>query len=124
MDDQRALRWYGVGRTALGVVLLVAPRLAKELVGPDASRTGVQVVVRIAAIRDTILGLGTVLATRNATTLSHWALLGSVADSADAIVTLAGRNHLPRGVALRAAALAASGAVTGGLLAARLANRR
>jgi hypothetical protein len=97
-----AARALAIGRVALGLGLVLAPRRAGvAAVGPDADSAGATVVARALGIRDAIFG-GMVLHTVDHPQVGkRWLTACAVADGVDAFAALAARRDLPaaRGLA-------------------------
>lgn len=110
-----------VGRTGAGVVALVWPEFAARCWLGDSHGKGpaATLLVRCVGGRDLALAIGALWALhgRSAADRHRWLILGSLADSADALATIACWPSLPR--ARRVAVAAASiGAAAVGLCAA------
>jgi hypothetical protein len=87
-----------MGRTALGAVALLFPRLpARPWIGAPAETDGAAVLARALGARDLALGIGawrTLAAKDDAA--REWVAAGALADAMDATVTLAYWSRLPR----------------------------
>jgi hypothetical protein len=79
--------WTAVGgaRVALGVAVLVAPRVARAMLPGAVDGTDARVAVRMVAARDLALGLATLTALR-AGGMPAVALASAFSDGADAVV--------------------------------------
>jgi hypothetical protein len=111
-------RLVAVGRVALGIVAMTAPRLPlRPWVGDRRDDPALLVLARALGGRDLALGLGGLLAMGGDAPARGWIEAGGWADAGDALFTLLAFRHLPR--AGRWAVLAAA---TGGAVAARLAS--
>jgi hypothetical protein len=106
-DVARALN---VGRIALGLSLVLAPRLtARSWIGDDAARPGTRVVLRAHGIRDALLG-ALALHTLDAPQVGpRYQATLAVCDAVDFGATVAARRSLPRAGAVLVAAMAAVG---------------
>jgi len=120
MDPRDLGRAYAGGRLAIGVLLVLFPRLVMGgLAGGRAQMTPALVLVtRLLGVRDAILGAGTLAAIEDgdASAVRTWMTYGAVADGGDALATLLGYRHLPRLKRFGLLAMAAGGAATGGYL--------
>lgn len=105
-----------LGRVAVGVGLLAAPRLAAGWIGGDARRPGTQVTTRALAARDLALGLGVLAAAREATPMRRWLQVGVIADGTDLAASLAAGDGIPRPGGRLVAAVAATATLTGAWL--------
>ena len=121
MGDRQAACWYAAVRVALGLGLLGVPRVMEGWVGPAARWPEAKVLTRVAGARDVALGMGTVLALRDGSSVRRWLQLAAAVDAADAVMSLCAVRHLSPRRSLPVAALAAGGAATGMWLAGRLA---
>ena len=105
----------GGGRIAIGVSFLSSPVTFLRLIGLDtASATRVTWLARIAAIRDVVLGAGTLFAAVTGRDDTSWLLAGAACDAVDAVVTGAaareGRVDRFRGALVTAGAVASAAA--------------
>ena len=110
----------GTARTAIGVVMLVAPQLLPQVLGVDAAaRARTSWLVQMVGVREVALGAGT-LAAGGAGGVRPWALAGSACDVVDALVVAAAvrRGAVSRqwgsAVALSAVAAGAAALVRAG----------
>ncbi|WP_205697726.1 hypothetical protein [Conexibacter sp. SYSU D00693] len=111
MEPVKVARLVGAGRAAIGLGMLVAPRLAVGTwIGAPADTVGTQTVVRAFGARELLLGfLQSHVAAQPGVGRRTFAAL-SLCDLVDASVTIAGRKHLPAsGVALVGVMAAAGG---------------
>jgi hypothetical protein len=81
---------FGATRVAIGVVLAIAPdRVMRPTAGPDAA-----LMTRSFAVRETVLGVGGLLAAaaarRHPSGVPLWAGLGALTDAGDLWAALAG----------------------------------
>lgn len=112
----RLLTLFGVGRTAVGVALLVAPAAARGAFGPVAGQPGGRAVIRALGVRDAALGVGLLVAVRSGAPARPWLALGAASDAVDAVVmaTTPADDLGPAHRAVLAASVA--GTVTGAVL--------
>ena len=116
---------FGVGRLVLSGALFAAPTTSVRMLGVDsASAKRMVFLVRMAAVRDMGLGVGT-LASRNSPQLPLWLAIAAVADGVDALaVAAAAKQGVTRGPAAVAAVVtAATAALVGGRAALQLIRR-
>lgn len=104
---RRLIKIGGYTRATLGVFLLVMPSLAALWLGPDARRPAVKALIRIVAIRDLILGAGSIVAANEGQHLRRWVEFTMIADGVDAVASVTAIRHTPR---LRGALMAATAA--------------
>ena len=96
MDERRAARCLALGRIALGVGMLVAPRLVGSgWVGRDAASPGARVLLRALAARDVGLGFGLKASLDRHAPTRGWLEAGLVADGTDLAATLSAGRDLP-----------------------------
>jgi len=121
MDPRDLGRAYAGGRLAIGIALMLFPRLVMGGLagGRDRMTPALVLVTRLLGVRDAILGAGTLaaIAEGDAARVRTWMTYGAVADGGDALATLAGYRQLPRFKRFGLLALATGGAGTGGYLA-------
>ena len=115
MDVERVARFLAVARIAPSVAFLAAPRrLGALFVGPGARQGGAALFARGLAVRDILLGAGTLLALRRRQPVRPWLASCAIADTVDAVATLASFRELPRkGGALTLAAALVAAALDG-----------
>ena len=80
-------------------------------IGREAQRPPTRLLVRALGARDVVLGVGTIAAAGS--DRRRWLTGSLVADAADLALTLAAREHLPRGGRTLVAAIAGGGVVLG-----------
>ena len=115
----------GTGRLVLSGALFAAPTASVRMLGVDsASAKRMTFLVRMAAIRDMGLGVGT-LASRGTPQVAVWLAVGSAADAVDAIVVAAAtKQGVTRGLSAFGTVVGAVGAaVAGGWAAGQLKGR-
>jgi hypothetical protein len=120
MNPRDLGRAYAGGRLAIGLALVLFPRLVMGgLAGGRAQMTPALVLVtRLLGVRDAILGAGTLAAleANDADGVRTWMTYGAIADGGDALATLAGYRHLPRFKRFGLLGVASGGAATGAYL--------
>ena len=80
----------GAGRLAIGAIFLAAPVSSVRLLGLDtATAARVAWLARMTAVRDGVLGAGTVVSSARRDGAGAWLLAGSVSDAVDAAVLVA-----------------------------------
>ena len=81
-----AAQWLGAARIGIGVAFLLAPRaLWRPQLHTPLDLEPVVLPLRMAAVRDLALGLGTLLAARRGSgAVRGWVEAGALADAADA----------------------------------------
>jgi hypothetical protein len=107
------------GRALIGAVIVARPVQSARMLGSDtATAQRVTWLTRMLGVRDSVIGLGGVAASRQGAGLRSWLLAGAAADAVDAVV-LAGalkqgrvKGLLPTATVPFAAGAAALGAVT------------
>jgi hypothetical protein len=105
------------GRLALGAGIAAAPSLvAGGWVGAVADRAGGRVLAMGLGGRDVGLALGTAAALRGGNGVRPWLRAGMLADAADLVGTLRGRDALPPAAVPVVAALAGGSVVLGAWL--------
>ncbi|MBV9952372.1 MAG: hypothetical protein JO291_10510 [Acidimicrobiia bacterium] len=120
MDTDTMATLYAGGRIALGTVLTLLPGATRPWLGPVAGDPDAKTAIRIAGVRDGLLGTA-VLGTRDAPDIRRtMVLLCAIADTADALMTAADLVRTRRPGAAMTTAAAAGGAVAGYVIARRL----
>lgn len=120
MAPELVARAFGLGRMAVGVLLLLAPGLGRFWVGDVARAPGGKAVVRALGARDLVLGLGLARAVEDGSPSRGWTLGGVAADAVDLLGTLAAGDAVPRSGRLGVTVAAGSGTIVGLWLAKRL----
>lgn len=96
MDERRAARSLALGRIALGVGMLAAPKsVGSGWVGRDAASPGARVLLRSLAARDLALGFGLKASLDRDAPTRGWLEAGLVADGTDLAATLIAGRDLP-----------------------------
>ena len=84
------------GRMAIGVALVLAPRLAGPMwIGRDADSRAVNVLARGLGARDLALGLGTAVALDHGAPVRGWLEEAALADAVDLVSTLLAGDSIP-----------------------------
>jgi hypothetical protein len=119
MDLPRELaRSNGLGRSAIGVALVLAPGvLGKRWVGEDELTDGAKLFARALGARDLALGLGTLLAMKEGGPTRGWLEGAALADVIDAAATLLAWKKLPPAGRSGVLAIAVTSAVQCALVA-------
>lgn len=102
----------GAGRLAIGAIFLAAPVTSVRLLGLDtATAARVTWLARMTAVRDSVLGAGTLVSSGRQQGAGGWLIAGSVSDAVDAAVLAAAlREGRLRGWRPQAIAAGAVGA--------------
>jgi hypothetical protein len=109
------------GRTAIGVVSLLAPGLlGRAMMGPDGDSGGTRLFLRVVGARDIALGLGVLAALDREAPVRSWLRASAVVDGLDAAGSLIARQHLRPTVFPAAVGAATAGALLSGWLARQL----
>jgi hypothetical protein len=96
MSPREFARALNVGRIALGLSLLLAPRLsARAWIGADAARPGTAAVARAHGIRDAVLGVIALQTIDDPLYGPRCQCLAGVCDAVDLGATVAARRSLP-----------------------------
>ncbi|HEY0345646.1 MAG TPA: hypothetical protein VGC59_13410 [Solirubrobacteraceae bacterium] len=111
MSPREYARVLNVGRIALGLSLLLAPRLsARAWIGADAARPGTATVARAHGVRDAVLGVIALQTIDDPLYGPRCQRLAGLCDAVDLGATVAARRSLPPTGAL-VGLLAAAGLV-------------
>jgi hypothetical protein len=112
-------------RTSVGIALTVAPGAPMRLAGTESPTGAALLLMRTIGIRDLVLGLGTVSASRSSdqSDARRWVKATLASDALDTVVSLAALRSIGRRDSLFAAALAL-GFVCGDLHALRTATEQ
>jgi hypothetical protein len=98
---------------AVGVALIVAPRLAGPMwIGDEANSRAVKVLARAFGARDLALGLGTAVAIDRGKPVRGWLEGAALADAVDFVATLVAGDSIPRGARRGVLAVAAASLAT------------
>lgn len=117
MSARKIATALAAGRVAFGVGMFATPGLfGKGWIGADAERPGTQMVMRVAGIRDIVLGLGGLMALSNGEDAERWIEAGIVADAGDAAAAVLARGQASA-VTVASTALIAGAAAGAGVYA-------
>ena len=121
MRPADAVRALAVGRIAIGVTMLLFPRLAGRLsIGEDGGRPAVTVISRALGVRDAVFG-GMLLHTLSSPQVARrWASALGAVDAVDCTAAFLARDALPRRLRLMFYLVAGGSAVAHAVLAPRL----
>lgn len=124
MSPRRGAWLIAAGRTALGAVILVAPRqVTTHWLGEEnAALPVVGDLARGLAVRDLALGIVTLKTLEDPVLGPRVQFLCAVADSVDALATVLARKSLPRTGAIGTVAIAGISAKAGFYFSHRLAH--
>jgi hypothetical protein len=115
MDPRTLARLHGAARIAVGAAYVAAPGpAARAWIGADGDRASVGVLARGFGARDGAIGLGVLRAVAAGYGARPWVRAGVLADAADLVATLRGRDSLP-GLRVAGVAVIAAGSVAVGL---------
>jgi hypothetical protein len=121
MDDAALAIALARGRMAVGAAAIAAPGLATRVMGDRQGVAGIApVFARMLGARDIALGLGTVIALDRGKPVRGWLEAAALADAADSIASMLGREKLSPIAFKASAVLAAASAGVGMFLARRL----
>ena len=121
MDQRQIVRLIAVGRVALGVTALVAPRRLGALAfGAPRAAGALVMATRMLGARDLVLGLGALRALDQDIDAPTWARAGAAADAADAAAALLSLGRIPARHAVPTVAVAAGSAIASFRAAPRL----
>jgi len=109
-------RLLAVIRTGIGVTTLLAPSLAKLWVGASGATVGGRTLSRSLAVREIVLGWGTLVASSDPTRLRWWLGAGAFGDCVDALGTAA-TSGLPKVSRVLVTLSSSAAAAAGGLAA-------
>jgi hypothetical protein len=124
VSPRRAAWLLGAARAALGVAVLAAPEtVTSHWLGEDnASHPAVRYLARSLGARDLVLGVLVLRTLDDARVASQVQAACAVADSVDALATVAVRSQLPPVGAVGTVAVAGAAAVAGAYLSGALAD--
>lgn len=112
MDDRFIARFVAAGRVLFGIACLAAPRQILAQWGKDASPV-VLWWIRVFGIRDVVLGAGALVSLNEDQPSTTWVKAGAIADTADVVVTVLGRDELGAAFVVPSLAVAGSAATLG-----------
>ena len=124
MSARRAVSLLGAGRAALGLAVLAAPEaVTSHWLGEDnAAHPAVRYLARSLGVRDVALGALALVTLDEPRVASQVQLASALADSVDALATVAARSRLPRVGAIGTVAVAGGAALIGVYLSRALAS--
>jgi hypothetical protein len=121
MDETTFALFSARGRIAFGVGALAAPGLmARTMTGSRKPRGAEAVFTRMWGARDLALGLGTVIALDHGTPVRGWLEAAALADTADALTAVLGRQDLTPTAFKGIVGIASASALLGLFLSRRL----
>jgi hypothetical protein len=122
VGPRRAASLLAAGRAALGVAVLVAPEaVTSRWLGEHASHPAVRYLARSLGVRDLALGILALRTLDDPRIAPQVHAACAVADSVDALATVAARSQLPAAGVIGTVAVAGGAAVAGVYLARELA---
>ena len=96
MEDRELARLLGLGRTVLGMTMVLMPRKAvRGYMGQDNPSFAAQMAIRGLGARDIALGTGLLVALEDDGDVDRWLEAGAIADAGDLLATLANFRELP-----------------------------
>lgn len=96
IEDREIARLIGLGRTVVGITMVVAPRKAvRGYVGRDDSSFAAPMMIRGLGARDIALGTGLLIALEDDGDVARWLEAGAIADAGDFLATLANFREMP-----------------------------
>jgi hypothetical protein len=124
MTPRKAAALLAAGRAALGAAVLAAPeQVTSRWLGDEHARhPAVRYLAHSLGVRDLVLGMLGLSTLNNAQIGSQVLAACAVADSVDALATVAARSHLPRVGAIGTVGVAGGAAVVGFYLSRQLAT--
>jgi hypothetical protein len=123
MSPRDVARAINLGRVALGVGLVLAPRLAgRGWLGAEAARPATGAVLRAHGSRDAVIGAIALHTLGNDQVAARYLRTAAVCDAVDLWATLAARRALPRSGVVAVSAMAAAAAVAQVWAAGRVAD--
>src|ERR1700744_1749665 len=98
MDGRAVATGLARARIAIGVVGVLAPGKAARIMGGRRAADGLATpFVRMVAVRDVALGLGTVIAIDRGAPVRGWLEGSALADTGDLVAALLGRDRMTPG---------------------------
>ena len=96
IEDREVARLLGLGRTVLGITMVLAPRKSVHgYVGRGDATSAAPMLMRAVGARDIALGTGILVALENDGDVARWLEAGAIADAGDFLSTLANFRELP-----------------------------
>jgi hypothetical protein len=97
VNPREIARALSIGRIAIGVGLITAPRLwAPIWVGRDGLSGAARLFSRAVGARDIAIGASTLMAMSKGERIRPWVIAAIVPDAVDAIATFIERDEVPR----------------------------
>jgi hypothetical protein len=124
MTPRRAAGLLAAGRATLGLAVLAAPeQVTSRWLGDEHARhPAVRYLAHSLGVRDLVLGALGLSTLSNPQVASQVLVACAVADSVDALATVAARSHLPRVGVIGTVSVAGAAAVGGFYLSQQLAG--
>ncbi len=123
MNPRRAASVLAAGRVALGAAILVAPEsVTSRWLGDHARHPAVRYLARSLGARDLVLGMLALQTLDDPVLGARVQVACAMADSVDALATVAARSDLPAGGAIGTVAVAGAAAGAEFYLAHKLAH--
>jgi hypothetical protein len=117
MERRDVARAYSAGRAALGVALLIAPRVfGRVWLGRPGTGPAGSVAMRALGARDLVMGAIALHTLDHPEVAPRWQRTCAVVDAVDLAATAAARRDLPRAGSALVMAIAAAGAGVGAWL--------
>lgn len=113
-DQRQVALVMARSRAVFGLVMLVVPGLGSRLLfGNARTNAGTRAALRIAGVRDLLMGIGAITTLKEQTMDAEWVGMGAIADAADGVILFAtpGMNARARLAGIGAAATGALGLV-------------
>ncbi len=114
MDDREMAQVLGLGRIVIGTAMFLMPKHSIRMwTGEDSGSHTATMAVRGLGARDVAIGAGILISIEEGKNSREWLQASALADSADALGTVAMFKRLPKGRALLALAVEVGAAVVG-----------
>ena len=96
MEERELARMIGLGRTVIGITMVLAPRKAvRGYMGDEDPSFAASMAVRGLGARDIALGTGLLVALEDDENIARWLEAGALADAGDFLATLSNFRQLP-----------------------------
>lgn len=96
MEERELARVLGLGRTVLGITMVLAPRkAARGFTGEEDPGFTASMALRGLGARDIALGTGLLVALEEDRDVARWLEAGALADAGDLLATLSNFRELP-----------------------------
>lgn len=120
----RATAWsHAATRIAIGIGILARPSISDTWVGP--TETGSATVLRPAfAVRDAVIGVGTLWALATGRRVRHWFVIGTAIEVVELIAIARNRSELPSTLTSKGWSMTTAAGLLGGALVATLLDER